>query len=177
MRNIKRLLATLAVLGMPLMMSAGASATDCTISNTGDGSNNQCTNNTTYTCKVSTDNNVTITDNNGQQVASGTATVSGNTNSGGATTGTVTNSNGTTFNVSLTNGGCEVASVTPASTTPTKTPVSGMGATSAKPAAPKPTVLANTASINPAGIIATIAGLLAATAVAVRGYGLSLDRK
>lgn len=175
------------ILAVPIVSGASVSAVDsnCTISNTGPGSNNTCTVSGEYTCTVE-NNTVIIVDSNNQQVAtSGDANNSGNTGSGGSTSGSATNSNGTTFNFTITNGEdeespavCTVSTVTTPAPEPEQ-PVGGSGAAGAgevvAAATPRPTVLAKTSGDNLslyAGIIAAVA-LVAAS---VRGVALLRSR-
>lgn len=177
MRKLKSLIAIAGLLALPLL-GASVSAADCTITNTGPGSNNTCTNTSTYRCEVVNDN-VVIYDSNNQQVAtSGSANNSGNTGSEGVTSGSATNSNGTTFNYTLTNESCTVATVT---TPAPEQPVGGSGSAGAATPAPavaaKPTVLAKTSGdvILPAFI--AVATVLAAATLGVRAYSVIRSRQ
>jgi cobalamin biosynthesis Mg chelatase CobN len=172
MRKLKSLVAVAALLVMP-MVAVPVSAVDntCTVTNTGQGSNNTCTVNTTYRCEVR-NNTVVILDSNNNQVAtSGNASGSGNTTGGSATTGSATNSNGTTFNYSVTNQACTVGAVT---TPKPEQPVGGSGGAGggggSVAATPKPTVLAKTSGESIVPIIAGVFTVLAAAVAAVRGY-------
>jgi hypothetical protein len=183
MNTLKQLLAVVAVIVSPLVLVVPASATesDCTISNTGPGSNNTCTVNTDYTCEVDNDNNVTVRDENDQVAGSGSASSDGNTTGGNATSGSATNDNGTTFTVEIDNGACVVTKVTtPVTPTPTR-PVGGSGAAGGAgavvAAAPKPTVLPNTSGENFALVGLAIAGVLAAVATGARGLVLLQNRR
>jgi hypothetical protein len=62
-----------------------------------------CTSTETYSCSVTNQNVVTITNSSNQTVASGSVTVSGNGTGGNGTSGSVTNTDGTTFSVTITN--------------------------------------------------------------------------
>ncbi|HEY8886793.1 MAG TPA: hypothetical protein VIM31_04850 [Candidatus Microsaccharimonas sp.] len=104
MKRMKRILLTAIVALMPLAFALPAAALGtCAIGYTGPDSNNQCTSQTTYTCTVQSENNVTIINDNDQTSTSGTVTNSDNSQGGNAVSGQVTNSNGTVFNVSITN--------------------------------------------------------------------------
>ncbi len=185
MKTLKQLLAVAAVIVSPLVMTLPASATDsdCTISNTGPGSNNTCTVEAKYTCEVDNQNKVTVKDENGQVAGSGSATTSGNTTGGSATSGSATNSNGTTFTISIENENCVVTNVA-APVTPTPNPVNGLGAVgggagagAVAAAAPRPTVLPNTSGENFALVGLAIAGALAAVAASARGLNLLQNRR
>lgn len=112
---MKKLLLGLAIAVAGLSgTSPSVGATDsCSISNTGPDSTNSCVVKDDFTCKVENDNKFTVINNNNQEATSGDATVSGNTSGGGATSGSATNSNGTVIDVTIDNGGCVVAAVTP----------------------------------------------------------------
>lgn len=125
MKKLSKVIAVAAVILTPFIFSGAAQAQEasCEITNTGPGSNNQCTISEEYECNVTNDNNVTIVNQNDQTSTSGTVNNSGNTSGGSATSGTVTNTNGTVFNVTITNGEtCVVTAVTPPAPTPTPTP-------------------------------------------------------
>ncbi len=186
MSTFKQLLAVAAVILSPLALALPTSATDadCTITNTGPGSNNTCTVNDKYTCEVDNDNNVTVRDENDQVAGSGSATTSGNTSGGSSTSGSATNSNGTTFTVVIENDGCVVTNVAipevPKPVAPQ--PVNGLGAVSGTgagaviAAAPRPAVLPNTSGENFALVGLAIAGVLAAIAASARGMTLFQNR-
>ena len=174
MRKLKSLVAA-AVRALPIAMAGSVSAveTDCTISNTGPGSNNTCTTNVDYTCEVDNDNNIIIRDENDQTAGSGSASNDGNTSGGNATSGSATNDNGTTFEVEIDNeGACTVTNVTtPVTPTPTQ-PVGGLGGAgeTVAAAAPKPTVLAKTSGENVAMVVIAIVAALGLATAAARGY-------
>lgn len=184
MSKLKSLVTVAAMLVLPLAVSGSVSATDtnCTITNTGPGSNNTCTVTDKFTCEVDNDNKITIKDENDQVAGSGTATNSGNTTGGNATSGSATNENGTTFEVVIENDGCVVTKVTtPVTPTPTQ-PVGGSGAAGGGAGAvaaevSRPTVLANTSGENIAAIVAAIVAVLGLATAGVRGYVVSLSRK
>lgn len=183
MNKRKSLITLASMLALPMLASVSVSAedADCSITNTGPGSNNTCTVSSEFTCKVENDTVVIVNNKNEQVAQSGDATSGGNTTGGGATSGSATNSNGTTFNFTLTNEGCVVASVTQPKPTP-NVPVGGSGAAGGggavvAEAAPRPTVLANTsgASTAMAAVAAVVAALTAAVA-SVRGYAFFQNR-
>lgn len=180
---MKKLLLGLAIAVAGLSgTSASVGATDsCSISNTGPDSTNSCVVKDDFTCKVENDNKFTVINNNNQEATSGDAKVSDNTSGGGATSGSATNSNGTVIDVTITNGGCVVAAVTPpapvapvggSGAAPVR-PVGGMGAISPV-AAPvggmgaAPAVLPETSTESTFGITASLMGLLAAAILGSR---------
>lgn len=101
----------LQILAMTLIVLApfGAgtvSAQECTISDTGPDSKNECIIKDEHECTVINDNEIKIDGKNMQFSKSGDAEVEDNTNAGSAITGTATNSNNQTFRVTITNGSC-----------------------------------------------------------------------
>lgn len=80
-----------ATLATVLLSTAALASSD--ISDTGPGSNNTVTVDTSNQVTVTNDNNVTVNNTNTQVATSGDATVSGNTTAGDATTGDATNTN------------------------------------------------------------------------------------
>ncbi|MGH7218692.1 MAG: hypothetical protein ACREGE_04600 [Candidatus Microsaccharimonas sp.] len=105
MKRLYQLLvgAAVAIL-VPMAASVPASAANtCEVGFTGPNSQNMCTSVETYSCSVTNQNNVIITNSSNQQVASGSVTVSGNGAGGNGTSGSVTNTDGTTFSVTITN--------------------------------------------------------------------------
>lgn len=186
MRKLKSLIAVAAVLALPFLVPVSASATDssCTISNTGPGSDNTCTVKEDYTCSVDNDNKIVVKDENDQVAGSGSATSSGNTSGGNATSGSASNENGTTFDIAIDNeGGCVVTKVTnPVTPTPTPAqPVGGLGGAGGAGAvaavAPRPTVLANTSGENIAAIVAAAILALGVATAGIRGYTVLQSRK
>lgn len=169
MKKLSKVVAVAALILTPFIFSGAAQAqqADCDISNTGPGSNNQCTISDDYECSVDNDNNVVIVNQNGQTVASGTVNNSGNTGGGNSTSGTVSNTNTGTFTVVITNGDsdegvCAVTSVTPVTPVVPDTPVqptTGGGAA----------VLPKTSGDTTLPILATVAGSL--TVLAILGVG------
>lgn len=118
MKKMSQILITVAMIFGPLFTGTIASAEDCSITNTGPGSTNECEQIEEFTCKVINDNKVVIENDNTQVSVSGDAAVIGNTTGGSALTGSATNSNGVTYNVTVRNGVCEVAVVNPPVTPP-----------------------------------------------------------
>lgn len=159
----------------PFVFSGAAQAqqADCTINNTGPGSNNQCTISEDYQCSIDNENNVEIVNENDQSVTSGTANVSGNTGGGNATSGTVSNTNGTTFTITIINGdsdepSCVVTAVTPVTPVVPDTPVQptqGGGAA----------VLPHTSGDTVPSVLLTVAASLAVLSVLGVG-GIALYR-
>lgn len=182
MSKHKSLVALASILAVPIIGAVSVSAEDssCSITNTGPNSNNTCTTNTGYTCKVTNDT-VVIVDNNNQQVAqSGDASSDGNTSGGGATSGSVTNSNGTTFDFTIENDTCTVAAVKPAPTPPAggsgaaaaAAPVKEVVRAAGGAGAAAPTVLADTGSFDPSPIVIGMLGISAAILLAAKTYTL-----
>lgn len=161
-------------------VSVGATD-DCSISDTGPGSTNSCVIKDDFTCTVDNDNKFTIINKNDQEAISGDAKVNDNTTGGGANSGSATNSNGTVIDVSIDNGTCTIAAVTPPKpVTPAAPvggsgggqpvggegavqprPVGGMGAVAA-PQAAAPTVLPETSAGSTLGIVTGLTALLGA---------------
>ena len=177
MKKLSQIVMILAVTLSPFAFSGSVAAADCTISNTGPGSNNSCEVVADYKCEIDNNNNIVVKDKNDQTAGTGKATVGDNTNGGSATSGSATNSNGTTFDVTIENGtACTVASVTPgqgattppaptptAPVTPAANPAPGQGAVVAPVAAPQrvaPTVLPNTSTESTIGVILGLVTLL-----------------
>lgn len=151
MSKLKQFLFAGSSMALLLAVPIPASATDeCTITNTGPGSVNECEIEQEFTCTVQNDT-VIIVNSEGEQVASsGDSNTDGNTNGGGATSGSATNDNGTSFEFEINNDGCVVTAVTepkpeapvrPRETTP---PVGGRGAAGPVTPVATPTVLPNT---------------------------------
>ena len=115
---------------------AGATATSCTISNTGAGSTNTCTTNNSDTVKVVCDNDVNALNVNGQIAQTGNANGNGNTLAGGVTTGSAVTENGTTFTLGAS---CNGQPTPVATASAPAAGGQGGGAVAAAPAASKPT--------------------------------------
>lgn len=170
MKKLSLLGAVLAVLLIPLAFgNTSYAASTCPAGFTGPNSVNVCTSTTDYTCTVTNDNSVTV-DTTNQQIA-----LTGSAVGGTAQTGSATNTNGTTFTATVTNGmACTVVATTPP-ITPIVTPPVTETATPQAKVAPKPAVLANTATASPAMIIASLIGLLGGGVImarlAVAAYG------
>lgn len=112
MKIAKQLLVIVALVAGSFVTGGQVSAQeDCTITNTGPGSTNECVTETTYTCEVIGDNEIRIINSNDQEVYSGPADVTDNTDSGNATSGSVTNNNGTTFDIQIENDVCVASEV------------------------------------------------------------------
>lgn len=94
MKKLLQILSSAVLLGA-VMTGTAAAQQNCSISNTGQNSNNTCTVTSNNTVTVNCTNGVTVTNNNFQTANSGTATVSGNTISGTATSGDASNINTT----------------------------------------------------------------------------------
>ena len=95
---------TIAVSGVLSLAGASAAlAADGTISDTGPGSTNTVSNNSTSTVAESNSNNISVTNNNSQSGSSGSASVSSNTSGGSAISGDVTNSSTVTTTISIGN--------------------------------------------------------------------------
>lgn len=146
------------------LLSTGSSVMaeqKCDVGFTGPDSNNMCVSQTTYKCTVANNNDVTITNENNQTVASGSVGNTGNTTGGSATSGTVSNSNGSTFNVTITNQAdkiCTATLVVPATTTP-ETPVQPTQPANGGGAAKAPVKsLPYTGTDSTMRILATVAG-------------------
>jgi hypothetical protein len=172
---MKKLLLTLAIAVLSLGGTSVANAeTTCTISGTGPGSTSECNVSDEFSCTVTNDNDFTIVNNNTQEATSGTATNSDNTTSGGASSGSATNSNGTVIEVTIDNGDCLVAAVTPPA------PVGGSGAVTpaaggmgevtpvAAPQKVTPAALPNTSAGSTASIVASLIAILGATVLGAR---------
>lgn len=171
MKRVYQLVAAaLVALFVPLAISGSASAAStCEIGFTGPDSQNMCTSIEKYSCDVTNDNKVTITNTNTQTGVSGAALNNTNTNGAGATTGTVSNTNGTTFSVVINNGATEgEASVCTAAVIVPSTPV------------PETAVVTPTSTARPAALPVTsgdtlfssmgvVAGIVAATALSAAG--------
>jgi hypothetical protein len=124
---------------------ASAAEANCSLSNTGPNSNNQCDFTANQTCKVKNNTLVSIGNTTVQDANSGQAVVNGNTNSGSATSGDATNNNSNDTQVGVTNGSaCVVTTVA------TPTPAGGKGAAEA-PAAAAPQVSAPKGAVNAGG--------------------------
>lgn len=170
---MKKLLLTVAVFALALGFNVpSASAADCTISNTGPGSVNECEVIENYKCTVDNDNNVKVYNSNGQQVQTGSAITVTNTSGGSSTSGNASNTNGTVVEGTIKNNSCVIAAA-PVVTPPTeeKPPVGGMGAVTPVPAPAKavPAALPNTsAADSAAGIITGLVIALGAAAVGSR---------
>ena len=172
MKKLMKLMVVAAIAISPLLMGASASAQQatCEIGFTGPNSDNMCVSTTKYECSVSNENVITVVNETGQTVATGTATSSGNTTGGGATSGTASNENGTNFVVTITNGNpdseepgvCTAAVVVPPTTTPEEPVVptgggGGAGQVEVLPATSSDATLQTTAWI--AGALVLLAGL------------------
>ena len=176
MTRLSQMLAVGAITLAPLLASTAALAVTCDITNTGPGSNNQCTSTAKYTCTIDNNNTLKVFNGNTQVATSGNATTNNNTTSGSATSGSAANGNLVTYSATIDNSGaCSVvattAPVTPVSggqgaTTPaapvvqTVTPAAGKGAALA--------VLPNTSSDSTLPFMAGLIGLFGAGVVVSR---------
>lgn len=172
MSKLKQLTMAIAVMALPFVFALPAAAADCTISNTGPGSNNTCQSTTDYSCKVDNNNNVTVTNQNGQTVGTGTANTSGNTTGGGSTSGTAANSNGTTFSFQVTNEGCAVTAVKQ----PEAPAPSGGGAGAAKGKATAPTSLPSASGDTTSLVVASVLATSLAFVTALSAYTTAQSR-
>lgn len=124
MKRLYQLIAAAVVIFLvPLVVSAPTHAVStCDVGFTGPDSQNMCTSVETYSCTVTNQNEVAITNSNNQTVASGAVSGAGSTSGGGSISGSVSNSNGTTFTVNITNqdevGVCTATVIVPAVETP-----------------------------------------------------------
>jgi len=172
---MKKLLLTVAVFALAFgFTTPSALAADCTISNTGPGSVNECEVIENFRCTVDNDNKVKVYNSNGQEVTTGSAVTVTNTSGGSSTSGNAGNTNGTTVEGTIKNNSCVIAAA-PVVTPPTEeTPVvGGKGAVTpvAAPAKAAPAVLPNTSADSTMGLIA---GLIAALGIAVIGSRLAV---
>jgi len=148
---MKHLLIALAVVALSFVAFGKVTqAQSCTITNTGPGSTNICETINDFTCQLTNENSFVVLNNNTQESTTGYTT--------NGSSGTATNNNGTVITVTINDGGCQIASVTPVTPTPTPTPT----------VAPTPTptikVLANTGN-NPTATLTEIVAGLGAVAV------------
>jgi hypothetical protein len=168
---MKKLLLTVAVFALAFgFTTPSVSAADCTISNTGPGSVNECDVIENFRCTVDNDNKVKIYNSNGQEVTTGNAVTITNTTGGSSTSGDANNSNGTTVEGTIKNNSCVIAAA-PVVTPPTETPVEGgKGAVTPvpAPAAAAPAVLPNTSADSTVGIIAGLITTLGAAVIGSR---------
>lgn len=169
MKKLQQTLVVGALLIAPFAISQPASAATCEVGFTGPNSDNLCVSEATYTCKINSDNYITVVNNNKQTVASGSATVGGNGDGGSAQSGSVTNENGVTFDFSITNPGegeegsvCRILAATVPSTpeAPVVEPPKETVPAPEKKAAP---VLARTAADSTVAIVATVLGVAVAS--------------
>lgn len=169
MKKISKILAaTLVSLSMLGGVAGAQAANNCTISGTGPGSNNTCTNTNNQTITVTCVNGVTTTNINAQNAVSGSVNVSGNTISGNATSGTAQNAN------ALVNELASYCNAAPAAATSTTPQAGGRGAGTVAGAATGVTALPKTGvnDVLPAIAVAVTAaaGLVAASQLAVASY-------
>ena len=162
MKKLQQTLVVGALLVSPLIASPVAKAATCQVGFTGPDSNNLCVSVATYTCAIDNTNNITVSNDNPQTVASGTASTSGNSGAGGAQSGSVTNDNGVSFDFTIENGEgdgdiCRITSATiPATPDPTpevdKEPVPA-------PVVKAAPVLAKTSADSTIETVATVLGI------------------
>jgi hypothetical protein len=145
MKRFTRILSA-TVVGLSMMAGvASAATTNCSLVNTGPGSNNTCTVTNTTDLSISCTNSVDVVSVNGQSANSGSVTLTGNTSGGFSYSGNAVNTNSTTNKLDVSCG--PVVAVTPTTTTTpaaTSTPAATPTATPA-PAA-KVASLPNTGS-------------------------------
>lgn len=157
-----------------ILTTTTASAEDiqCTIANTGEGSNNSCTEYVGRTCIVTNNNEIFIQEDSEQQAETGETDVIGNGTGEDAITGEATNDNTTVVEGTINNSGACVAAVTTETTpTPTPTPAPEQPAgqvESAQVQAPVGGVGAGVGSTDQSGLIA---GVLGASMLAI-GAGM-----
>jgi hypothetical protein len=177
---MKKLLLTVAAFALAFGVTApSVSAADCTITNTGPGSVNECEVIENYKCTVDNDNKVKVYNSNGQEVTTGNAITVTNTSGGSSTSGNANNTNGTTVEGTIKNNSCVIAAA-PVVTPPTETPVEGgKGAVTpvAAPAVAAPAVLPNTSADSTVGIIASLVTLLGAAVIGSRLFVAYADMK
>jgi hypothetical protein len=169
MKKLSLLGAVLAIMLLPLAFGDSSyAASTCPVGFTGPNSHNVCESTTNYTCTVKNDNSVTV-DTTNQQIA-----LTGSAAGGSAQTGSATNTNGTTFTATVTAGTACTVVATTAPITPVVTPPATQTA-APQAATPKPTVLANTATLSPAMVVASLMGILGGSVIvarlAVTAYG------
>jgi|GEM_PF-2199333 len=181
--KVKRALQILSASVVSVSMMAGVAAADatsstCTISNTGNGSVNSCTNIDANTTTIFCTNDAKITNDNFQVGEGGTVTVESNSSAGSATTGDVHN---TALNEVAAQLGCgTVAVATTAPTTPVTPAVGGQGAgtpaatptpaPAATPVASLPDTGSNTALNTGIAGVAVVGGLMAVAQLSVSAY-------
>lgn len=174
---MKKLLLTVAAFALAFGFTThSVSAADCTISNTGPGSVNECKVIENFKCTVDNDNKVKVYNSNGQEVSTGNAITVTNTSGGSSTSGNANNTNGTVIEGTIKNNSCVIAAapvVTPPTTEGEK-PVGGKGAVTPVPAPAKavPAALPNTSAADSA--VGIIAGLVIALGAAVIGSRLAV---
>lgn len=161
MKKLAKLLAV-AVVGASMFGGVAAAQNNCTISNTGQGSINTCTNQTITTVVVTCTNGFNTTNNNIQNAITGGATVNGNTISGNATTGNAQNINDVETTLAAF---CAAAPTTPP--TPTPTPPTVVAE------APTPVAPAPVAALPKTGVLSGIQTAFAAVAATAVIAGLS----
>jgi len=126
---VRKLLPIVSALVVSTGMTIGVAAADtsCSVSDTGPGSTNNCTSESSNTLNENCQNNITTINDNSQNANSGSANVSDNTTGGNASTGNASNSNDTNTQINA-NCGQQVASVTPSAPTPSAPRAGGQGA-------------------------------------------------
>jgi LPXTG-motif cell wall-anchored protein len=159
--------------------SPSVSALDCSISDTGPDSTNECTSIENFRCTVNNDNQVVVYNDNNQVVDTGDAVTVTNTSGGSSTSGDATNTNETVVEGTIKNNSCVIAAA-PVVTPPTTVmPSGGQGEVVTPVPAPAGrgavTALPNTGTESAIGIIAGLVTLLGATVagsrLAVSAYG------
>jgi len=127
---MKRFLQIVCALSLGVAMFSGSASAqaDCTITGTGPGSNNECTNNQVKTCVVKNNNVISVDGDSSQEATSGVSVATDNTNGGDSESGDASNNNEVNFTGTVVNGLCVSAAVTP-------TPGQGGGTSEQTPAA------------------------------------------
>ena len=97
----KQLLRAAASTVLGLSLTTGFAAAD--ISNTGPGSDNTVVTKVSSHYKVNNDNNLGVSNSNGQSFSTSDAKVKGNTTGGSATSGNASNSNSSSFTLNVSN--------------------------------------------------------------------------
>jgi hypothetical protein len=163
---------TAAIAGVIFVGASASAVTTGSISNTGPGSTNTISISDQFSCRVTNDNDIDVTNDNQQNAGSGNATTSGNTTGGNAQSGSAANTNVTDVGINITNGPVCVTAQPAVPGQPTAPPVEGgrgagqvggVGVTTAQVAAPAGGVGAGagglSTSILAAGAVSTGIGL------------------
>ena len=95
-----------------LLFTGNVRATECTITNTGPRSDNECVMKDECDIEVDNTTDIDVDNTNDQTSTSGDSESTKNTGTGGATSGSSSNSNGTDVGVEVTNGSASCENVT-----------------------------------------------------------------